>query len=260
MIMKRIIVLLLFAVSAFAQTKAPPKAGQSGDRAGGGPAARTAIAKKGGLKPVAQGGLKLKVGISGVTLSWMNSVTGSLVVVNKALCTGTFTPNSGTPNAGTCSQAGGFSVVTTTAVNATSFTDTNISVGQAYVYNVQATCTGSTAACPSPYTGAGIGAASNSVAASIPSVTPPPPVLSPPTVAINKLLNGNDRLVASWTDSPNSTTAFVLFGSVGQVLRQGNMIRSSGMFQVTSQFTPQNGVVAVCDNISCTSAQFSGVL
>lgn len=201
------------------------------------------------------GGLKMKVGISGVTLTWTAPLAGSLVIVNRTPCTGTFTPNSGTPNAGMCSQVGAFSTITTTVANATSYTDTNITAGAVYVYNVQVTCTGTGAACPAPYTGTGRSPVSNNVAASIPSVTPP--VL--PNIFLTETYQssvGMVYLLVEWRDTPGGRTAYVVFGANGSVLRQGNSSTVSGFYKLGITIPTQTGIVYVCNPAGCVSSTF----
>ena len=189
-----------------------------------------------------------------VQLTWTNTVAGTLIIINRAPCVGTFMPAAGTPNVGTCSQDGTFAPIATTAVNATSYTDTAVTGATAYDYNVTATCTGTGAACPAPYTGAGPGVPSNSVAGLIPATPPPPPVLNLGPVATNSTGSGTVSVSLSWT-SPYPSTVYTFFNQNGimRSLRTQSATRSYSMLWNGTVAAIYKARIVVCDIDTCQS-------
>lgn len=136
----------------------------------------------------------------------------------------------------------GASAINSTLVSGLTYADTSVTAGASYCYIVEAQSGTGNQSGPS-----------NEVCVTIPS-NPNAPTLTITSASL--VTNGNKQTItASYQDTPQVGTFYVLWGSNGSVLKKGTLTADNGLYAIN--WTGRNSGVAwldVCDALgSCVS-------
>jgi len=190
----------------------------------------------------AQGKLKATVTAHSVALTCTASVTPGVAGYNfyrGAVAAGPFTVI-GSPT--TCA-----------------FTDTNVTAGSTYVYQVTSFCPPLPAGCSTNIAGESL--PSSQFTATIPNPQPPgaPTGLSGTVAVIH--IGTQDRITATWSDVPMLSTFYVLFNATQNFIQMNGAPtpNANGTYSISYTGAPFNGNWAVCDaHYTCMILNFLG--
>jgi hypothetical protein len=203
----------------------------------------------------AQGRLRATATAGSVNLQWVASMTpGTNVLIQRASCnsvTVTATEADGS-TVGTCSAPGTFSPLATVTSGTVTFSDTSVSAGTGYAYQMASTC--NSASCPAGISGTSAYVPTPALGVKMASQIPAPP--TSPSLTASATVSGTSMTVsAQWTDAPNLPTVYALLGPTTS-LTSGTATNGTGSYSRKWTKTAQPAIMIVCDyNGACASKQ-----